>query len=50
MKKVEIQLQNHIEIDDIHGFFIRKVTKFGNSAKVDCPKECLGRTVYLVIV
>ncbi|RZB32214.1 MAG: hypothetical protein AEth_00537 [Candidatus Argoarchaeum ethanivorans] len=31
MKKVEIQLQNHIEIDDIHGFFIRKVTKFGNS-------------------
>ena len=31
MKKVEIQLQNHIEIDDIHGFFIRKVTKFGKN-------------------
>jgi len=50
MRKVEIQLQNHLEIDGIHGFFIRKVTKFGNSAKVDCPKEYLDRTVYLVIV
>lgn len=50
MRKVEIQLQNHLEIDGIHGFFIRKVTKFGNSAKVDCPKEYLDRTVYLLIV
>jgi len=24
--------------------------KFGNSAKADCPKEFLGRTVYLAIV
>ncbi|MBS3068907.1 DUF2080 family transposase-associated protein, partial [Candidatus Micrarchaeota archaeon] len=24
-------------------------TPFGNSAKVDCPKEYLGRDVYLVI-
>jgi putative transposon-encoded protein len=50
MRKVEIKLQNHLEIDGIQGFFIRKVTKFGNSAKVDCPKEYLDRTVYLVIV
>lgn len=50
MKKVEIEPQNHIDIDNIHGFFIRKVTKFGNSAKVDCSKEYLGRTVYLVIM
>ena len=32
----------------IQGFFIRKVTKFGNSARVDCPNEYPGRTVYLV--
>jgi len=50
MRKVEIQLQNHLEIEGIEGFLVRKVTKFGNSAKVDCPKEYLGRTVYLVIV
>jgi len=50
MKKVEIQTQTHIEIDGVEGFFIRKVTKFGNSAKVDCPKEYIDRTVYLVII
>ncbi|MEM3397399.1 MAG: DUF2080 family transposase-associated protein [Thermoplasmata archaeon] len=26
------------------------MTPFGTSAKVDCPKEHLGRTVYLVII
>ena len=50
MKKVPINAKTHLELDEIQGFFIRKVTKFGNSAKVDCPKEFLGRTVYLVIV
>lgn len=50
MKKVPLQVQTRLEIEGIQGFFIREVTKFGNSAKVDCPKEYLGRTVYLVIV
>jgi len=50
MKKVPAQIQSHLELDGIHGFLERKVTKFGNSAKVDCPKEYLGRTVYLVIL
>jgi putative transposon-encoded protein len=27
----------------------KKVTPFGTGAKVDCPKEYLGRKVYLVI-
>jgi putative transposon-encoded protein len=50
MKKVEISAKTHLEIDGIEGFIVRQVTKFGNSAKVDCPKEFLGRTVYLVII
>ena len=50
MKKVPIHAHTHLELDGIHGFFIKKVTKFGNSAKVDCPKEYLGRTAYLVIL
>ncbi|PIV67845.1 MAG: hypothetical protein COS08_08090 [Euryarchaeota archaeon CG01_land_8_20_14_3_00_38_12] len=49
MKKRVLIIQNSLKIEKIQGFFIRKVTKFGNSAKVDCPKEYLGRTVYLVI-
>ena len=50
MKKIPISVQSHFEVDGIYGIIVRKVTKFGNSAKVDCPKEYLGRTVYLVIV
>ena len=50
MKKVELKPATRIEIENIQGFLIRKVTKFGNSAKVDCPKEYLDRTVYLVLL
>jgi putative transposon-encoded protein len=35
--------------DDVIGFFERKVTKFGNGAKIDCPKEYLGKRVYVVV-
>ncbi len=49
MKKVVPEPANRIEIENIQGFLIRKVTKFGNSAKVDCPKEYLDQIVYLVI-
>lgn len=50
MKQIPLKTKRRLEIENIQGFLIRKVTKFGNSAKVDCPKEYLGRTVYLVIV
>ena len=50
MKKVKLQVTNRLEIQNIEGFMIRRVTPFGNSAKVDCPKQYLGREVYLVIV
>ncbi len=35
--------------DEVEGFFRKKVTPFGTGAKVDCPKEYLGKTVYLVV-
>ena len=45
--KVKIKSTKIIEIE---GFVKRQVTKFGNSAKVSCPKEFLDKEVYLVIV
>ena len=39
-----------LRLSNIEGFLKRKVTSFGNSAKVSCPKEFLDKTVYLVIV
>lgn len=41
---------NKLTLTDIEGFLIKKVTRFGNGAKVDCPKQYLGKTVYLVVV
>jgi putative transposon-encoded protein len=35
--------------DEVIGFFERRVTKFGNGAKIDCPKEYLGKRVYVVV-
>ena len=49
MKKVPMNSSNELTIKDIEGYYIRKVTPFGTSAKVDCPKEHLGKTVFFVI-
>lgn len=42
--------QRKLILEDIEGFMIREVTPFGTSAKVSCPKEYLGRKVYLVFL
>ncbi len=40
---------NKLILTNIEGFLIKKATKFGSGAKVDCPKRYLGEEVYLVI-
>jgi putative transposon-encoded protein len=49
MKKVELTPKKKIVIENIAGFIKKKVNKFGDGAKVDCPKKYLGQEVYLVI-
>lgn len=50
MRKVKIEKTTELRLSGILGFIQRKVTSFGNGAKVDCPKEYLGKKVYLVIL
>ncbi|MEK6850025.1 MAG: DUF2080 family transposase-associated protein [Nanoarchaeota archaeon] len=50
MKKIALIQNSRLTLNNIRGFLKRKVTKFGTSAKVDCPKEYLGKEVYLVIM
>jgi putative transposon-encoded protein len=50
MKIVPIELKTKLNVQGIRGFIKRKVTPFGTSAKVDCPKEYLWHEVYLVII
>jgi putative transposon-encoded protein len=35
--------------DDVERFFEKRVTRFGTGAKIDCPKEFLGRRVYVIV-
>ncbi|GBE54015.1 hypothetical protein BMS3Bbin15_00165 [archaeon BMS3Bbin15] len=49
MEKIKPVMQTELKINGIVGFMRKKVTPFGTGAKVDCPKEYLGKTVYLVI-
>ena len=49
MRRVIIN-KGKIELkDNIIGFFEKKVTPYGTGAKVDCTKEYLGHTAYVII-
>ena len=49
VRKLEIK-NGEIKFNDKFETIIDKtVTRFGTGAKVDCPKEYLGRKVYLII-
>ncbi|MGB9708265.1 MAG: DUF2080 family transposase-associated protein [Candidatus Pacearchaeota archaeon] len=50
MDKAHLRAQSELKLKNIKGFIERKVTPFGTGAKVDCPKEYLGKKVYLVIL
>ena len=49
--KMELRVDNKLELVDknIETLFEKTVTKFGTGAKVDCPKEHIGKRVYVVI-
>ena len=50
MRKIKMREQTEIKVSGIIGFIEKKVTPFGTGAKVDCPKEYLGKRVYLIIL
>ena len=46
---VKFEPATKIEVTGVIGFMKRQVTAYGTGAKVTCPKEYLGKTVYLII-
>ena len=44
IKKEKLELK-----DDIETVFEKQVTKFGSGAKIDCPKQYLGKKVYVIV-
>jgi putative transposon-encoded protein len=49
MKRIEIEKGELSLTEDVIGFFQKTVTRFGTGAKIDCPKEYLNKTVYVVV-
>ncbi len=50
MRVIKQVVSNEITVKNIKGFFEKTITKFGNGAKIDAPKEHIGKKVYVVII
>ena len=49
MAKIKLE-KGKIELKDNYRLIFEKViTKFGNGAKIDAPKEFLGKKVYVIV-
>jgi len=49
MRKIPFNSVNEITVKNIRGYFERRVTKFGTGAKIDIPKEHLGKKVIILV-
>ncbi|MEM4104025.1 MAG: DUF2080 family transposase-associated protein [Thermoplasmatales archaeon] len=49
MRNVHIKEDNHITVKNIQACMEKTVTKFESGAKVNCPKEFLGKRALLII-
>ena len=49
MRKIPFVPSNEFTVSNIRGYFQRTVTKFGTGAKVDVPKEHLGKRVVILV-
>lgn len=49
MRKINVNKTKFVITDEINIIFEKTVTKFGSGAKIDCPKEHLGKKVYVLI-
>ncbi len=49
MRKIKMQ-NNKLKIeDDIENIYEKTITKFGTGAKIDAPKNQIGKKVYVLI-
>ncbi|MBU7026845.1 MAG: DUF2080 family transposase-associated protein [Theionarchaea archaeon] len=49
MRKVKLENGKLTLEDEVTTIIEKRVTKFGTGAKVDCPKEYLGKRVYILV-
>ena len=49
MRKIKISKGELVIKDKLVGFFEKEIVPHGNGAKVLCPKEHIGKKVYVLI-
>jgi putative transposon-encoded protein len=49
MRRIQIEKGDLVISDKVIGFFEKEIVPHGNGAKVLCPKEHIGKKVYVVI-
>jgi len=49
MRKITMMNRKIKIIDDIEHIYEKQITRFGTGAKVDAPKEFIGKKVYVLV-
>jgi len=49
MPKFRVTEAEELSVRGVEGFFEKVVNRFGNGAKIDCPRQYLGRAVFVII-
>lgn len=49
MRVIKVIDKNLVLKDKAEVVFEKTVTKFGSGAKIDCPKEHMGKRVYVIV-
>jgi len=46
-----VRVNSKLELVDtnVENFYEKTVTAFGTGAKIDCPKEHIGKAVYVIV-
>ncbi len=50
MKQIKRTISNEIKVKNIRAYFEKSVTLFGNGAKIDAPKEYIGKKVIVLVL
>ena len=50
MRKVEVKDEDFVLREQVELIYEKKITPFGNSAKIDAPKKYRGWRAYVIIV
>ena len=49
MRRIKMTLTNEVQVKNMKAYFERTINHFGTGAKIDAPKEYLGKKVIVIV-